>query len=90
MLKADATGDWPPVISNCPDGWVMDTDGKTCRNMNGLKLNTAASCAGAMDFTAPAYLGQSGLCEKYKWSQSCGVNWDGITNNSNACTVKLS
>jgi hypothetical protein len=87
MLKADATGDWPPVISNCPDGWVMDTDGKTCTNANGLK--TATSCGSSVDFTAPAYLGQSGLCEKYKWSMTCGANWDGISNNPNACTVKL-
>ena len=87
MLKADATGDWPPVISNCPDGWVMDTDGKTCTNANGLK--TATSCGSSVDFTAPKYLGQGGLCEKYKWATDCRANWDGISNNPNVCTVKL-
>ena len=87
MLKANTIGDWPPVISNCPDGWVMDSDGKTCKNANGGAI--ASSCGSSVDFSAPAYLGQSGLCEKYKWAHSCGVNWDGISNNSNACTVAL-
>jgi hypothetical protein len=87
MIKADTTGDWPPVISNCPDGWVMDTDGKTCKNTNGLR--TATSCSGSVDFTAPEYLGKGGLCEKYKWAVACGANWDGISNNPNACTIKL-
>lgn len=88
MIKANTVGDWPPIISNCPDGWVMDSDGKTCKNANGLTL--ASSCGSSVDFTAPAYLGQGGLCEKYKWSRNCQANWDGISNNPNACTVKLS
>lgn len=87
MIKANTIGDWPPVISNCPDGWIMDADGKTCKNTNGLK--TATSCGSSVDFTAPAYLGQGGLCEKYKWSIDCRANWDGISNNPNACSVKL-
>lgn len=87
MLKANTHGDWPPVISNCPDGWVMDSNGKTCKNTNNLK--SATSCSGEVDFTAPKYLGQSGLCEKNKWSVACGVNWDGISNNPSACTFKI-
>lgn len=87
MIKANAIGDWPPVISNCPDGWVMSSDGKTCKNTNGLK--TATSCLGSVNFAEPRYLGQAGLCEKYKWSVACKANWDGISNNPGSCTFKL-
>lgn len=89
MIKANAIGEWPPVISNCPDNWVMDTDGKTCKNLNGMpKTSTAGSCGDSFNTAAPEYLGQSGLCEKYKWSKTCGINWDGISNNPNVCNVK--
>jgi len=83
MIKANTIGEWPPVIANCPDSWVMDDDGKTCKNMNGV----STTCTN-INTDDTKYLGQSGLCEKYKWSQTCGVNWDGISNNPNVCTKK--
>lgn len=89
MIKANAIGEWPPVISNCPDNWVMDADGKTCKNLNRMpKTSTAGSCSDSLNTSETAYLGQSGLCEKYKWAKTCGINWDGISNNPNVCNVK--
>ena len=87
MIKANTIGEWPPVIANCPDSWVMDTNG-TCNNMNGVHMNTGTTCTNTNFANDAKYLGQSGLCEKYKWSQTCGVNWDGISNNPNVCTIK--
>jgi hypothetical protein len=87
MIKANTIGEWPPVIANCPDNWVMDVDGRTCKNMNGMRMNAGAACTDT-NFADQKYLGQSGLCEKYKWSQTCGINWDGISNNPNVCTKK--
>jgi hypothetical protein len=84
MIKANAVaGEWPPVISNCPDNWVITEDGK-CSNPNGISTTCSAA---SYDFTTKNYLGQSGLCEKSKWAQGCKINWDGISNNPNACTV---
>jgi hypothetical protein len=88
MIKANTIGEWPPVIANCPDSWVMDVYGKTCKNMNGVRMNAGTACTNTNFTDDQKYLGQSGLCEKYKWSQTCGVNWDGISNNPNVCTKK--
>ena len=86
MLKANTIGEWPPVIANCPDNWVMDADGKTCRNVNGVFKTGNATACDALNPSDAEYSGAGGLCEKYKWSKSCGVNWDGISNNPSVCT----
>ena len=31
---------------------------------------------------------QEKLCINYKWTQSCGVVWDGVSNAKNPCTFK--
>lgn len=88
MLKANAIGEWPPVIANCPDNWVMDADGKTCKNVNGVfKTGSASTCDSIVPSDA-AYSGAGGMCEKYKWSKNCGVNWDGISNNPGVCSMR--
>jgi hypothetical protein len=85
MIKANRIGEWPPVIANCPDNWVMDD--KTCRNINGVYNKGTESC-NAINPSSDAYSGANGLCEKYKWASSCEVNWDGISNNPSVCVQK--
>ena len=87
MIKANTIGEWPPVIANCPDNWVMGADGKTC-NANGVyKTGTASTCDKIVPSSSD-YSGANGLCEKYKWASSCGINWDGISNNPSVCVQK--
>jgi hypothetical protein len=87
MIKANRIGEWPPVIANCPDNWVMDEDGK-CNNTNGVyKTGSGSNCDTIVPSDA-AYSGAGGLCEKYKWSKGCGINWDGISNNPGVCMMK--
>ena len=88
MLKANTIGEWPPVIANCPDNWIMDTDGKTCKNANGLFNTGAASTCNSIDTSTDIYSGAGGLCQKHQWSKNCGVNWDGISNNPGVCAAK--
>ena len=73
---------FPPVIAECPDYWKnISTDGKIiCDNVKNL-----GSCPGTKDFSASEFLGNSGLCGKQKWAKSCGVVWDGVTNNNRLC-----
>ena len=73
---------FPPVIADCPDYWKnISTDNKImCENVKSL-----GSCPGVKDFSASEFSGTSGLCGKQKWAESCGVFWDGVTNNSALC-----
>lgn len=84
---------FPPVISDCPDYWdVTNYDGKT-KCINNQKINSGLStgnCRSALNNTSfftgtPDHI----ICEKSKWAKSCNIQWDGITNNSQACVEKL-
>lgn len=86
MIKANSIGEWPPVIANCPDNWVMDADGKTCKNVNNVYKSGFESKCESINPSSEAYSGANGLCQKYEWAKSCGVNWDGISNNASVCT----
>ena len=71
---------YPPVTSECPDYWTS-TSSNVCENTQNL-----GSC-GKKDFSDPIYQGDTGNCEKSKWAKNCGIVWDGITNNNNACLL---
>ena len=88
MFKANTIGEWPPVIANCPDNWVMERDGKTCKNANSVFQTGSGSTCVSINPSDAAYSGEGGLCEKYKWSKNCGINWDGISNNPGVCAMK--
>jgi hypothetical protein len=77
---ADIT--FPPVVADCPDYWKnTSTDDKIkCENVKNL-----GSCVGEKDFSAFDFTGSSGVCAKQKWAKDCGVIWDGVTNNPDAC-----
>jgi len=79
---------WPPLVSKCPDYW--DVSGNSCYNRFGLGLSSFTNSEGTNEvcydtdkkksFVDPIYTGIVGDCEKKKWSNNCGVQWDGITN----------
>lgn len=83
---------FPPVISECPDYYELDSSG-ICSTSFSLYTGTGSECnyikfSNSSDF--PNYgnggLGESSeLCEKKIWAENCGVNWDGITTNENIC-----
>jgi hypothetical protein len=69
--KAEKT--WPPKIANCPDYWEddsIDANKVICSNVK----NLGASCGASKEFLPSAT-----LCDKYKWANTCGAQWDGIT-----------
>lgn len=78
---------YPPVVADCPDYWLdtvsKDKDGSVCTNVKNLGLESTPY---TMDFTAPGWQGDSGACNKYKWSKQNNITWDGITNDPFLCT----
>lgn len=76
MRRSIKTANWPPMISECPDYFEV-TSPEVCSNVKNL-----GTCSGSIDFTGPEYQGVSGLKQKKAWATSCGVTWDGITNNN--------
>ena len=71
----------------CPDNSTAKTDeqGSTCPlskcyNVQHLGIESD-SCSFAMDFTKYT------TCDKQKWSKSCNITWDGITNMPDACSL---
>ena len=75
--------EWPPMIPDCPDYWVVDGSGNnaTCINMKDL-----GSCPPQngdkhlnMSFNSAAFTGSNEMCAKYTWAKNCGLSWDGIT-----------
>lgn len=77
---------WPPIVADCPDYWLdASGDGSKCVNVKDLGTCNGGIAPGQhlnMDFTVEPYNGVDGLCKKYKWANTCGVTWDGITNSS--------
>lgn len=86
LYSGSSKDTWPPVVSECPDYWIdkVDKDGnsKKCFNIHNLGKS---SCEKTMDFSTNPWSGSTGDCRKYKWSKSCRLTWDGITNNSSIC-----
>ena len=74
---------WPPIVSSCPDYWVIDGSGNntTCTNVKDLGVCPAQSGKKhqIMNFQGSAFTGDSGSCNKYNWAKKCKVSWDGIT-----------
>jgi hypothetical protein len=86
-LKQTKDQDWPPIVSDCPDYWLIDGSGNntTCTNIK--DLGTCPPKSGdkhlTMNFNIPAFTGSNGTCAKYMWAKKCGISWDGITYGVN-------
>ena len=100
ILNSDVSLEFPPTISKCPD-YYQNTSGAACRDVHSISTTPSfssdesgtISCKN-IDFSDTSLFPNSGntgngklgaLCEKKKWATSCGVNWDGITNNDVIC-----
>jgi len=75
--------EWPPMIPECPDYWVIDGSGNNSTCINMKDLGTCQPQSGEkhlrMNFNLPAFTGSNELCAKYTWATKCNVSWDGIT-----------
>ncbi len=67
---------YPPIIANCPDYWEANND--LCINIH----NLGEGCDKRKNFNIDKYKGISGLKQKCKWAKTCGIEWDGVTNNN--------
>ena len=80
---------YPPVIANCPDYWVDQSEGDSSNCINIKNLGKSSeSCPKKMNFTSSLFTGETGLCSKSIWAKNCDLTWDGVTNNMNACSNK--
>jgi hypothetical protein len=86
MLIMQLNGDtFPPYSSSCPDYWNMEkssgADGTDmCINSKSLGKVGNSGCK-QLEPTNSMFSGSSGDCNKYTYAKTCGVTWDGITNN---------
>jgi hypothetical protein len=74
VYNSQSTLEYPPEVSECPDYWESTGPNK-CRNT--LKVGKCTD-TDEMDFNEPKYSGPTGLVEKCKWANSCGLVWDGL------------
>jgi hypothetical protein len=90
ISTSDKKNVYPPHISECPDYYVKQEDGK-CKDVKGVATNEACMSVDFNDSNAFPNKNNSGLgsngafCERKTWAKDCGVNWDGLTNNENVC-----
>ena len=80
---------FPPIISDCPDYWNVHRDENNniiCRNLSTVNRGSPK----CQDYPVTGF-SQNGtsehdlICEKQRWAESCGIYWDGVTNNKTAC-----
>ena len=70
--NAKETHQFPPQISQCPDYWIIDSDGN-CSNTKKL----GNGCKEGKNFPV-----MKTLAEKCAFASGCGIEWDGVTNSS--------
>jgi hypothetical protein len=78
---------YPPVISACPDFYNLDGSNNCIRT---AAWPVGTSECSTLNFSDLSYLlpgtkTGSGICNKKNMATTCGVTWDGITNNSSIC-----
>jgi len=86
-LASSKDQDWPPVVPDCPDYWMMDGSGNNAVCINQKDLGVCPPRGNAkhqvMNFNAAPFTNSDGDCYKYKWAKKCKVSWDGITYGVN-------
>lgn len=85
MYKSKFNKKYPPVVADCPDYWIDESDGDTSKCVNVKKLGNG-SCPTTMNFSQSIWQGNTGLCNKYKWAKKCNLTWDGVTNANEPCS----
>jgi hypothetical protein len=86
LNTAKGNEEWPPMVPECPDWWILDGSGNKSTCVNVKDLGTCTSKTDnqhqRMNFNLPAFSGSNGSssdCAKYNWARKCNVTWDGIT-----------
>ena len=77
---------FPPNVSSCPDFYIKNSNGQCEATFNvpsGCDTQTFDETNG--QYSNPGMGPTSGMCSKKNWAEECGVNWDGITNNTEIC-----
>jgi len=95
ISRLNASKKFPPSATNCPDYWVINTDG-SCTIPSGTNAPasgyTTANTPGIsssrdnINFNDAKWKdqGTSELCAKKKWANTYNVIWNGVSNY-NAC-----
>ena len=95
-------GKFPPYNTTCPTYYKLDPSGNYCTLNNDLypasdldyPNNVVPNTPDTGDciktpittFYQSGYTDSDILCKKKQWANKCGVYWDGVTNNSDACS----
>jgi hypothetical protein len=84
---------WPPISSNCPDYWISKSSfvggnkkDRVNHCINNLKLGLGSAGSGNPKCDKFIQDNVKTNCEKLAFSRVCGVNWDGITDNTTLST----
>ena len=84
---------YPPVISDCPDYWDVSyntANDVICTNIS--TINSGKGTNECSNYEVNQFLNEGTeindvICNKQKWAKSCGITWDGVTNNNKACEL---
>jgi len=81
LYRNKSTYQYPPVIANCPDYWLDESDGSVSKCVNVKNLGNS-KCPKTLDFSSVFWSSDKGPCAKKKLAQGCDLTWDGVTNNN--------
>ncbi len=91
LIAGSKNVQFPPYMAPCPDYYKNSKNEKgqiVCedeQNISNGTSNCVAKKFNHQKFKMPGMGPTSGACKKKKWANRCGVDWDGITNNSDVC-----
>jgi len=78
---------WPPMVSNCPDYWIIDGSGNDAKCIDIKDLADRGACPtlplGPQGKHVQMSFDKLNTCQKYKMANQCGFTWDGITYGVN-------
>jgi hypothetical protein len=89
MSKQKDTDNFPKLQTTCPDYWGVTEDGKCTQpapgqvNYGNEKASNDAPgfSENKFDFANAGWsAGGNAVCQKKKWANSHGINWDTVTN----------
>lgn len=78
---------FPPISSTCPDGYTASSSSSSsdtfCTINSDQETSSNSRDCKRININQANYNGTAGLCQKYIWATQCGVNWQGVTEESN-------
>ena len=90
MSNSSKKTTFPAEYGMCPDYYTINSE-NVCRINSDIYSSVNADCMNKSFNDSKFKVGGtgpvSGLCKKKEWANTCGVSWDGITNNSDICYV---